>query len=1159
MRIKQLDLIKYGKFDGQKIDFPAPLEFDFSIIVGPNEAGKSTLRNAITELLFGMPNQTSLAFIHELNELRLGGVLLGTDGEIAFHRARGRAPIRTPADEKLPNDYLAPHLGGATKEFFEQMYGLDHERLVEGGRSILDASKDLGRVLFQSASGVASLAPVMDALESRITELWSKRGSNTEYALADAAYHAATTELKQTLVRTRAWTDAKAQTDQISESIIGAKTDLQQLEAARSKLERIRRLSPLIRDLKIKEAELTALSEVVNLPPNAYEDLKEGQVALSVVRRVLLERQNDLEARQQDREAIATDEAVLLMSDKIEELQEIRGACINHPRDLPLRRMELERLLSEAVEAAAQLGWPTEESALRSILPSKLALKTLSHVAQQHAVLQQASLGAQLAVEEKGQDLQDLRKKLGTLVISDIPANLRSALSEAQALKNSLTSQQTYKTNTDAAERKLQIALTALGGFRKSIEDLQTMDLPSPSRISAIQRQRQTCDADTKNARDRLTEAEAKLSNIQLQEKQFTENSKIVTHADVLAARVSRDESWNNLRTGKITLEAGAPAVDASIRLADELADTELSTTTDAAKLQLLHQQIEGAQADVDRYRKAFQDQQLESDQLLQEWNGLMEKAGLSGMALDDIADWMAKREAVFTSDEEFYQNKQKLIDEQAEYRKAQEALASALVHAGFKSSVTEDLASLASAAADIVRTMDSSRAQKEALEQQIEQTDRALKTLTAKKEQAESTYGQWEEQWQQALLEAKLTAATSTLAQTTGVVELANMISAKLDSVEDIRRNRIQTMENDLDKLESDTLHLCTSLDPSLLQLNDWLAAGRRLIDRLHTARSSAQTARLADDAVHQSRTRLEKAKEQLASAEARVQPLLTSAGVDSVELALPLAERSEKHRNLQTAINSIIDAITKDGDGLSRNAIEAEVAEQNSDAVVADLEQTKRDLSDVNERLSLLAQEKSVAQQAFDAINGASDAAIAEAKRQEALAAMGEAAEQYIEMSTARRLLKWAIDRYRDQKQGPMLQRASEIFSLLTLDEFSRLIVDHEKNPPALLAKRKNGKQVDVSGLSEGTRDQLFLALRIAALELHLEQTSALPFIADDLFVNFDDERSRAGFEALKVLSKHTQVIFLTHHDHLVPTVQEVFGINVNTIRLKREILAA
>ena len=74
----------------------------------------------------------------------------------------------------------------------------------------------------------------------------------------------------------------------------------------------------------------------------------------------------------------------------------------------------------------------------------------------------------------------------------------------------------------------------------------------------------------------------------------------------------------------------------------------------------------------------------------------------------------------------------------------------------------------------------------------------------------------------------------------------------------------------------------------------------------------------------------------------------------------------------------------------------------------------------------------------------------------------------------------------------------------------------------------------------------------MRMAALDMHLGQAHALPFIADDLFINFDNQRAGAGLTALAELSQKTQVIFLTHHSHLVPLVREVLGEGVNVVEL-------
>ena len=133
MRFHRLDLIKYGKFSDRSVEFPAAKQ-DFHLIVGPNEAGKSTLRSAIVDLLFGIPPRSQLSFLHPLNELRLGASISNTSGSLDFHRVKAqKQTLRSPLDAVLSDTALTPFLGTADRNFFDQMFGLDHTRLVSGG------------------------------------------------------------------------------------------------------------------------------------------------------------------------------------------------------------------------------------------------------------------------------------------------------------------------------------------------------------------------------------------------------------------------------------------------------------------------------------------------------------------------------------------------------------------------------------------------------------------------------------------------------------------------------------------------------------------------------------------------------------------------------------------------------------------------------------------------------------------------------------------------------------------------------------------------------------------------------------------------------------------------------------------------------------------
>lgn len=69
MRIKELRLIRYGKFTDRTLELPHTPQ-DIHLIVGPNEAGKSTLRQAIADWLFGMPMRTPMSFLHPMADSR---------------------------------------------------------------------------------------------------------------------------------------------------------------------------------------------------------------------------------------------------------------------------------------------------------------------------------------------------------------------------------------------------------------------------------------------------------------------------------------------------------------------------------------------------------------------------------------------------------------------------------------------------------------------------------------------------------------------------------------------------------------------------------------------------------------------------------------------------------------------------------------------------------------------------------------------------------------------------------------------------------------------------------------------------------------------------------------------------------------------------------
>ena len=119
-----------------------------------------------------------------------------------------------------------------------------------------------------------------------------------------------------------------------------------------------------------------------------------------------------------------------------------------------------------------------------------------------------------------------------------------------------------------------------------------------------------------------------------------------------------------------------------------------------------------------------------------------------------------------------------------------------------------------------------------------------------------------------------------------------------------------------------------------------------------------------------------------------------------------------------------------------------------------------------------------------------------------------------------------------------------APALFAALTLGSFRGLRVEYdEHDQPLLQAVRPGGAEaVGIRGLSLGTADQLYLALRLASLETALDSRGPVPLIADDILIQFDDGRTAAALQLLAGLSDRTQIILFTHHEHVCDLARSI-----------------
>jgi uncharacterized protein YhaN len=219
--------------------------------------------------------------------------------------------------------------------------------------------------------------------------------------------------------------------------------------------------------------------------------------------------------------------------------------------------------------------------------------------------------------------------------------------------------------------------------------------------------------------------------------------------------------------------------------------------------------------------------------------------------------------------------------------------------------------------------------------------------------------------------------------------------------------------------------------------------------------------------------------------------------------------------------------------------------VAGANADALEGEIATKQAKVADVDQDLRNLAEDKGRLKKELDDLDQAEGAAIVAAELQQNLTHIRGLVRRYARYRLACHLLEQEMQRYLSAHQGPLVDRAGILFKRLTLDQFERLDVRYDsEGMPRLACIRRDEREVPPDRLSDGEADQLYLALRVAALERHLEANVPLPFVADDLLVNFDDDRARAAWEVLGDLAARTQVLFFTHHARLCEVAQEALA---------------
>lgn len=563
--------------------------------------------------------------------------------------------------------------------------------------------------------------------------------------------------------------------------------------------------------------------------------------------------------------------------------------------------------------------------------------------------------------------------------------------------------------------------------------------------------------------------------------------------ADVTSARTERDERWRAFAEAKGEAKKKAEAAFLEqLRAADEAVDLLLRESTSAATHARLVLEQTALEERLETALVAESDAIAKLTATQREWQLLWAAAVPEPQPHEQMRAWLQQRAAALATAEELGDAKAELEATESRAASLTSTLTDALRGLGALVEPGSRFADVRALAERQLAQLLEARAAARDANVSRRAIEENVRVLEAELDARQKDRAKWQARWQRALVALQLPAETGDKAVAAALEarkRLANALVARAETTQ--RVERLQQTTSTLAELLAEPLEAHA---PDLARAPT-LEAARELVRRWSANEATTAEALRLDATLDDLRASL--ARERATIGRLRETTEEASRGLPNATVEIARARLTD--------IESELDEVNRSLDNTARNLFSAEKGLEGMSA---------------------------------------SSAPAAASEAEELLARVGELAQRYARLKLASAVLTRELDAFRSKHQGPVLKRASEHFATLTRGRYRGLREGFGANEEPVLRAVRGKSDVGVEGLSEGTRDALYLALRLASWE-HLATTNvALPVVLDDVLVHFDDDRATAALELLGDVAAKMQIVLFTHHGKIVERAREALG---------------
>ncbi len=1163
MRINRLELTAFGPFTGLILDFSAK-DSGLHVVFGPNEAGKSSALRALKAWLFGFPERTRDDFIHPRPKLLVGGELSRGKKTLTFFRRKKRKGDLVDADgEPLDPGLLGPFLGGLDLAMFEALYGIDHDTLVQGGREILARQGELGETLFSTGSGLGSLHQVLAEMEAERDGLFRSRASKPKINQAISLHKRLSREIRELSLAPEQWQEQADRFDRISRALDEATAKRRQLDRRRRHLERLHRAVPLLARRKRVLEQQQALGPYRPLPA----DFDRQRSTIQQELRSAGQRLDQAGARQQHISAglqqLTLHKSLTSRAAFIEEAFQHLGAYRKAGKDRPRLEGMRSVLLKEAEQLLRMTAPSLSLQQSEQLIPLLQEKRKIFSLASRGITLLQGKKDAETRLTKAGIQLDKTKNILAGLRKPGDESRLKTAVTRARRAGDIDGRIRDLIRLQRDREQSIRLRLRQAGYWRGTAAELLELDLPLIPTIHLFRDELQEMEQQKNQLSRAVRDMEDTLLAVRSRQRELIYGGEIPSEEELQDVRRRRDLGWqlvcrNWLEHEDITADTVRYAPDSALHETVHGLILEADTISDRLRYEAdrVHSfaALRAEEEELGVRLRENKEQRLELETAaahhLEAWKILWQPLGIIPGTPLEMADWRLEMEQIQQLALELEGAAGSITDFERKRKRLLEGIRAAVDEKEDSLSTGDELEPVLMAAEIMLDTLQDRK-------EQYQQVSRDMENQSALVRQAEYDLGQiseelevWRRQWESvAIIPGTTRPFEPEAAQ--DLLDGVEQVFSKLKEADELR-SRMKGIDRDSLEFEREMQELSREAAPDLadLPVTDCVL---QLYERLTEAGKEQALYEKYVKESEELEAEIQVNIHAVESGRRELDKLLAIAGCRAEEELAQAEQNAAAHKRIAEQLEEVEQDLQQIAGEQSLDQLSQQVRAVDSDALPGELHALELEISrELDPAIRALAEQKGEAGNILEQMDGSELAAAGAEELENNLARMGQDAERFLRLQVGVDMLKREIENFRRKNQDPVLAIASGLFAELTLGSFSGLKTDvDDRGEPILVGLRADSRQtLGVEAMSTGSRDQLYLALRLAGLQHRSTGGRSMPFIVDDILVNFDDARGLATLQVLAGLGRNTQLIIFTHHEQVADQAAAIDGVQVHRL---------